>query len=67
MFKTPLRKRRIKHLKFDEWMRYGVDNKWISMPVCEQHEGAPMTDEEAEEVWGGHDPCIFVMRVWAYS
>lgn len=57
---------RKQHL-FERWMAKGIKKGWISAPQCEQHDGAPMTDEEAQQIWEGEDPCIFIVRVWAYS
>lgn len=51
-------------MDFDEWVRYGVEQKWVTLPYCDTHDGGPLTDEEATEFEEGGDPCIVVMRLW---
>jgi hypothetical protein len=51
-------------MEFDEWLKIGRENKWISKPVCETHDGLPMTKEELD-VWDeGGDPCIHALRLY---
>lgn len=47
-------------MTFDEWVRLGFDNGWVSPPVCGTHDGTPMTDEEAED----GDACVHVLRLY---
>lgn len=50
---------------FNEWVAFGVEKGWCSFPVCETHEGLPLTPEEEDEWAKGHDPCTPAMRLWA--
>lgn len=49
---------------FEEWLKYGWDNGWCSPPVCEIHDGTPMTDTEIQDFGAGDDPCIHIMRLY---
>lgn len=51
-------------MEFNEWLAHGVTNEWVSMPVCDTHEGTPMRLWEQEEWMEGNDPCIVVLRLW---
>ena len=35
-------------MTFEEWLATGVTAGWVSLPVCQTHEGSPMTNEEME-------------------
>ena len=51
-------------MTFDEWIQLGVVEGWVSMPVCQTHDGVPQTPEE-EAAWeDGWDPCVPVVRLW---
>jgi hypothetical protein len=51
-------------MTFEEWLTYGVTEGWVSMGVCETHDGVPMTPEEQDADEDGWDPCIPGLRVW---
>ena len=51
-------------MTFDEWLAVGVEQGWVSLPVCQTHEGSPMTNEEME-LWEDSDPCIHILRIWS--
>jgi hypothetical protein len=51
-------------ISFNEWLKYGYDQNWISDVFCNTHEGGPMTEEEEQEWNEGGDPCSFQIRVW---
>lgn len=51
-------------MDFYEWLEIGVSNKWVSEPYCDTHDGGPLTDEEAQDLDQGNDPCMVAMRVW---
>jgi len=53
-----------KEMDFDEWLAYGVDNKWCLYPVCEIHDGVPLTVDEEFQFEQGFDPCVHVIRVF---
>ena len=52
---------------FDEWLSYGVTKSWVTLPLCDTHEGYPLTEEEAKEFDEGYDPCIPILRIWEHE
>lgn len=50
-------------MTFDEWMMQGYLNGWVSPPVCETHDGVPMSAAEHAEFEEG-DPCIHIVRLY---
>lgn len=48
----------------EEWLEYGWKNGYVSAPMCIVHDGWATTPEEDEELEEGHDPCLFMMRVY---
>lgn len=50
-------------LNFDEWMKFGYQNGWISDVFCNTHDGPPLTEEEEKEWDQGGDPCSFHVKV----
>lgn len=50
-------------INFDEWMKYGYDNGWISDVFCDTHDGPPWEDEEIKEWDEGGDPCSFHVKL----
>lgn len=52
---------------FFDWLNHGVYKGWVSLPVCDSHEGVPLSDEEAAEFDDGYDPCVFVLRIWSQN
>lgn len=62
------RKRKIMKKKtemnFDDWLAYGIDNKWCHLPLCSAVDVLPMTiDEELEEELG-YEPSIYLTRFY---
>lgn len=54
----------MKEMAFEEWVNYGVQNKWISEPFCNTHSGDPYMTEEEEQEWeNGGDPCLHVVKL----
>lgn len=51
-------------LDFEAWLQYGVSKGWCGAPVCEPHDGLPMTEAEETEYSEGGDPCIHVLRLY---
>ena len=49
---------------FAEWLAIGVTQGWVSLPVCDTHNGPPLSEVEAAGFDDGYDPCVLVMRVW---
>ena len=53
-----------KHTGVWDWIDYGVKEGWCSQPVCDTHDGMPMSDEEYKEWDDGEDPCIPALRLY---
>lgn len=50
-------------MSYDEWIKIGVKAGWCTAPVCYTHDGLPMTDAEAEEMYEDMDVCIHIVRM----
>jgi len=47
-----------------EWVNTGVSKGWVCAPICNTHEGLPITEAEEADWEEGYDNCIFAMRLW---
>jgi hypothetical protein len=47
-------------MTFDEWITIGLHEGFCGPPVCQTHDGTPMTHEETEE----DDICIHIIRLY---
>lgn len=54
-------------MNYWEWLNLGIENEWISMPVCDTHDGLPMSEAEYDQFDEGFDPCIPVVRLWGHE
>lgn len=53
-------------MNFDEWVTYGMKQNWCGPPVCETHDGLPISKAEEEDMYdNGDDICIHIMRLYA--
>jgi hypothetical protein len=50
-------------MDFNDWLKIGRDNAWVSATVCDTHEGLPMSEAEVKEFEEG-DPCIHALRLY---
>ena len=50
-------------MTFDEWVKFGYEQGWVSPPVCQTHDGIPFSAEESEQ-FETDDPCIHIMRLY---
>jgi len=50
-------------LGFDDWIKYGYEQGWISDVFCNTHEGPPLSEEEIQEWDDGGDPCSFHVKI----
>jgi hypothetical protein len=57
-------KRKITDMDFEDWLKIGYDNGWVGAPVCDTHDGVPMTASEEKEFEEG-DPCINILRLYS--
>lgn len=51
-------------MTFDEWIEYGYTMGWAGPPICDTHDGTPMSDAEFGEFESGSDPCIHIIRLY---
>lgn len=51
-------------LDCEAWLRYGFAHGWVSPPLCDTHDGVPLSAEEDAEFSAGHDPCVYVVRLY---
>lgn len=49
-------------VSFDAWLKQGIELGFCGPPVCDTHDGIPMTLMENNELFNGGEPCIHVMR-----
>jgi len=54
-------------MTFDEWLKYGVDNKFCTEQFCDTHDGGPLHQTEFEAWDRGDDPCKHVVRLGSYE
>lgn len=55
----------MEQLDFDTWLAVGMEQGWVGPPVCETHDGLPMSDEEwAIADIDGEPPCIHILRLY---
>lgn len=47
-----------------EWIAIGINHGWCGPPVCETHDGTPISEAEEEQFDEGHDPCISIIRLY---
>lgn len=50
-------------MTFEEWLETGIAAGYCSEPVCDTHDGVPMSIIEREQFEDGYDPCIAVVRL----
>ena len=53
-----------KEVTFDEWLETGYKQGWIGPPVCETHDGLPLSVAEDYAFEEGEDPCIHILRLY---
>ena len=52
-------------MEFEQWLKMGIDNDWCGPPICETHDGFPMSDEEMFEYdEHGEPPCMHMIRLY---
>ncbi len=54
----------MEEMDLEAWLQYGVDKGWCGPPVCEPHDGMPMSEKEVTAYETGEDPCIHVLRLY---
>lgn len=51
-------------MRQDDWIEMGVKMGWCSPPICEPHDGMPISEEEANQYEEGSDPCVHILRLY---
>ncbi len=51
-------------MNFNQWLEYGYNHNWCSPPICEIHDGTPLSESESVEFENGFDPCIHIIRLY---
>lgn len=49
---------------FVEWLSAGIKAGYCSHPVCNTHQGPPMSAEEDKAWEDGCDPCVLIVRIY---
>lgn len=52
-------------MDFEDWLKIGFDNGWVGAPVCDTHDGVPLTASEEKEFEEGSDPCVNILRLYS--
>jgi hypothetical protein len=52
-------------ITFEDWLTTGIAAGYCSEPVCDTHDGVPLTEEERDRFEDGEDPCIPAVRLLA--
>ena len=50
-------------MNFDQWLKFGIEQGWISPSICYTHDGVPTTKFE-DENWEELDPCVHILRLY---
>ena len=50
-------------MTFEEWVRYGLEKGYCGPPVCETHDGLPVSPQEESDFYDGEAPCILILRI----
>lgn len=51
--------------EFEAWLNHGMEQGWCGPPVCEVHDGFPMSDEEYGIMdIDGEPPCMHMIRLY---
>ena len=51
-------------MEYNEWLEHGVENGWLSIPVCYFHDILPLTEEEETEIEESGETCLPVSRFY---
>jgi hypothetical protein len=55
---------RRRKMTFEEWYDAGIENNWV-LPFCAEHGTVPLvSEEEADRIDAGEDPCLPAFRLW---
>ena len=51
-------------MNIDEWLNTGITAGYCGPPICQTHDGTPMTADEENEFFEGYDPCLHIIRLY---
>ena len=49
--------------QFWDWLKMGMERKWVTEPYCGTHSGPDLTAWEAQKFARGEQPCVVSVRV----
>ena len=49
---------------FEQWLKFGWQQGWISGPVCVIHDGVPFSAEEDNDFEEDGEPCVHMFRLY---
>ena len=52
-------------MTFDEWIEAGLREGFCGPPVCYEHDGLPISNQEIESWDADEDPCIHIIRLYS--
>lgn len=52
-------------MTFDEWIKAGLEQGFCGPPVCYEHDGLPINNQEIESWELNEDPCIHIIRLYS--
>jgi hypothetical protein len=47
-----------------QWLIQGIENNWVSFPVCYWHEMIPLTESEEALLEEDDEICVSVVRIY---
>jgi hypothetical protein len=52
-------------MNIQEWIAYGIEQRFCSAVVCATHDGLPWTQQEEDDFNAGvlDDPCVYGVRI----
>lgn len=50
-------------MDFETWLQTGYENGWVGPPICETHDGLPLSERE-DNTFIEADPCIHILRLY---
>lgn len=49
----------------ENWLKIGCERGWCGPPVCEVHDGTPMSASEESSLFDGDDLCVHIVRLYS--
>jgi hypothetical protein len=52
------------NISFEDWLHLGYSNGWVGPPICDTHDGTPISEQEFAQFEDGGDPCVHILRLY---